>query len=570
MTQAQHDVTVSSGSVTGDTPFDAGGRELEITAAPGTEVTLTWEAQLAGAVGCWTTRGGRTKTIAPDWSGAFTASLTAEAPVGLFFDAASRCTYAYAFSETVTEVRSAVGISEELNRIVGSLTYTAGEQPSRLRLYGPGRPYEDVLADVAAWWTSADPLGGSGSLPVGTPDAARQPVYSTWYNFHQQLVQTELDAELELAADLGMGAVIVDDGWQTDDNARGYDYTGDWQVATTRFPDLAGHVARTKELGIVEMLWISLPFVGRKSDAVTAYGHLLLPDEGQEARLWDVRLPEARAHVAGICRRLVEDHGLAGLKIDFIDQWSSYPPTATPANADTDDYTVGVDLLLQAIVDDLKAVTDQPLVEFRQRYIGPRMLRYGNMLRVSDCPADSYTNRVGSVDLRHLIADRAVHTDMVMWAADDPEEDAAEQLLCTAFSVPQISMVLAELNDEHTAMLRRYLSWWSAHRDTLLDGRITAPRPDLGYPVVTSATDTEAVSVGYASDAVVPVGTRRTVVANATGTPSLVVELSSAARLDDVRDCRGLVRAALSADLAAGLHRISLPRGGTAVITAAE
>lgn len=364
-----------------------------------------------------------------------------------------------------------------------------------------------------------------------------------------------------------MRAVIIDDGWQTADNERGYDFTGDWQVATTRFPDLAAHIARTKDLGLAEMLWISLPFVGRRSEAVRTYGHLLLPDDGQKARLWDVRLPEARRHVAGICRRLVEDHGLAGLKIDFIDQWSAYPPTEAPATADTDDYTVGVDRLLQAIMNDLRAVTREPLVEFRQRYIGPRMMRYGNLFRVADCPGDAYTNRVGSIDLRHLVIDRAVHTDMVMWAPNDPAEDAAEQLLSTAFSVPQISMVLAELSEEHSAMLRRYLSWWSAHRETLLDGRITAPRPDLGYPVVTSSTATSAVSVGYAPDAVMPIGPGHTMIANATGTATLVVELEAPASLSEVHDCRGLERLDLAADLATGLHRISLPRGGTAVLT---
>lgn len=36
-------VTVSGGAVTRDTPCDdTGGRELEITAASGTEVILTW------------------------------------------------------------------------------------------------------------------------------------------------------------------------------------------------------------------------------------------------------------------------------------------------------------------------------------------------------------------------------------------------------------------------------------------------------------------------------------------------------------------------------------------------
>jgi alpha-galactosidase len=164
--------------------------------------------------------------------------------------------------------------------------------------------------------------------------------------------------------------------------------------------------------------------------------HLLLPDDGRMARLWDVRLPEARSHLAAICGRLVADHHLDGLKIDFIDQWSSYPSTPTPAAADTSSYTVGVDRLLAAIVTQLQAVVDNPMIEFRQPYSGPRMMRYGNMFRVADCPADGFRNRVSSLDLRHVIKERAVHADMVMWAATDPAEDAAEQLLCTAFLSP--------------------------------------------------------------------------------------------------------------------------------------
>ena len=226
------------------------------------------------------------------------------------------------------------------------------------------------------------------------------------------------------------------------------------------------------------------------------------------ARLWDVRLPEARSHVAAICRRLVADYHLDGLKIDFIDQWSSYPSTPTPAAADTSSYTVGTDRLLAEIVTQLRAVVDNPMIEFRQAYIGPRMMRYGNMFRVADCPADGFQNRVSSLDLRHLIKGRAVHADMVMWSASDPAEDAAEQLLSTAFSVPQISMLLSQLPNDHTAMLRHYLTWWAANREVLLWGQLRAPRPDLGYPVVTAVKDHRSVTISYAAESVVDVPSR--------------------------------------------------------------
>jgi alpha-galactosidase len=193
------------------------------------------------------------------------------------------------------------------------------------------------------------------------------------------------------------------------------------------------------------------------------------------------------------------------------------------------------------------------------------MMRYGNMFRVADCPADGFQNRVSSIDLRHLIKERAVHADMVMWTATDPAENAAEQLLCTAFSVPQISMLLSELPNDHTAMLRHYLSWWIANREVLLWGQLWAPRPDLGYPLVTAVKDRQSVTISYASEGVIHVRPGRAVVANATGSDRVVLDLSSPATVERVTDCFGIPSADGPADLPAGLHHFSIPRGGSCV-----
>ena len=563
------DLTTSVGvihEVSTDGPLDC--REVQIEAPEGAAVTVSWQVPLSGAVGFWTSRVGAPKSLGADWENPVTASVTAEAPAGLLFDGQSRCTHALAVSETVTEVAFSLAVSEELNRIQAEVKCIAGAEPTRLRLYPAGAAYEDVLSDISEWWSARDPLGGPGSLPPELPPAATEPVYSTWYNMHQQLEQDRLDAELELAVGLGMRSVIIDDGWQTEDNQRGYAYTGDWQVTPSRFPDLRAHVDRTHDLGMAELVWIALPFVGRESAAARDFEHLLLPDEERRsARLWDVRLPAARAHVAGICRRLVVDHHLDGLKIDFIDQWSSAPVTPPPAAADTESFAVGVDRLLSAIVDELCTAVAHPLIEFRQRYVGPRIQRYGNLFRVADCPADGFQNRVSSVDLRHLIKFRAVHSDMVMWSAADPAEDAATQLLCTAFSVPQISMTLSELPDDHLAMLRHYLSWWRANKDVLMGGRLVAPRPDLGYPVITALDGDGSVTVGYASELVITVPPGRAVIANATGDSSVVVDLALPSRIGAVTDCLGASREVATA-LPAGLHRLEIPRGGNCVIDA--
>jgi len=187
------------------------------------------------------------------------------------------------------------------------------------------------------------------------------------------------------------------------------------------------------------------------------------------------------------------------------------------------------------------------------------------MFRVADCPADGFQNRVSSLDLRHLIKGRAVHADMVMWSASDPAEDAAEQLLSTAFSVPQISMLLSQLPDDHTAMLRHYLTWWAANRDVLLWGQLRAPRPDLGYPLVTAVKDHRSVTISYAAESVVDVRPGRAVIANATGRDSVVANLTSAATVETVTDCFGVPRTDAPGELPAGMHHFPLPRGGSCV-----
>ena len=74
------------------------------------------------------------------------------------------------------------------------------------------------------------------------PDAARSPFYSFWYSQHQSVDAKSVEEECRRAAKLGFSSVIVDDGWQTDDNNRGYAFCGDWEPAADKFPDFLQHV----------------------------------------------------------------------------------------------------------------------------------------------------------------------------------------------------------------------------------------------------------------------------------------------------------------------------------------
>jgi alpha-galactosidase len=52
-----------------------------------------------------------------------------------------------------------------------------------------------------------------------------------------------------------------------------------------------------------------------------------------------------------------------------------------------------VDALMAETADTLRGINPEVLIEFRQRYVGPAIRKYGNMLRVKDCPNDAIRNR---------------------------------------------------------------------------------------------------------------------------------------------------------------------------------
>lgn len=81
--------------------------------------------------------------------------------------------------------------------------------------------YCDAVSDVADWWDKVN------SLPrVYVPKNATMPVYSTWYNFHQNIKDNEMIEECKKAYEYGMRTIIIDDGWQTENSSGGYAYCG--------------------------------------------------------------------------------------------------------------------------------------------------------------------------------------------------------------------------------------------------------------------------------------------------------------------------------------------------------
>ncbi|WP_205302114.1 glycoside hydrolase family 36 protein [Nonomuraea montanisoli] len=497
------------------------------------ELEIRLSVPLGDAVGFWHPDAGWTRTIVADWAGLANVSLVSGAVAGCLYDSRGTSMLAFAALDPVPETMVRYGVSEENKTFVVHLRVTAAGSPYRL-VFAP------ASASVAA---AMRKVRGAFGRPAPAPEGARVPVYSTWYGFSQAVEAEAVEAEASLAAELGCGALILDDGWQELGTGRGYHGVGDWRPDTAKFPDFAAHVARVRGMGLAYLAWVAPLLIGPRAECFPELSaHAPAPDVVPGARALDPRVPQVRRHVVDTCVRLVRDYGLDGLKIDFLETVMAY--AGTPSPGDIADVGTAMRVLLTELVTAVEAVRPGALIELRQPYTGPGMTPFGAMLRANDCPADAVANRVRTIDLGLLAVGGAVHADMLMWDPAAPARGAARQLIGAFHSVPQISARLGALSGEHRRMLAFWLERWRELRPVLLDGDVEPGRPDELYPVVRAALGERCVT-SVTADHVVPVDAGRhseITVVNGTSSGRLVLDVEGrtlrAARIFDADGSR--------------------------------
>ncbi|MFF3839099.1 glycoside hydrolase family 36 protein [Streptomyces sp. NPDC001930] len=534
-----------------------GLRMLHIDAA-GAPVEIRLSLPLGDAAGYWHPQAGWSRTIVADWAGRSTVSLVDGFATGCLYDHSGATMLAFAATDPVPEVRLRFGVSEENDTYVVHLELPAAPDPHRL-LFVPRSPsVATALAALRDWFAAA-----TQAMPV--PEAARLPVYSTWYAFNQQVDAAAVEQQAELAAEVGCGVLILDDGWQQLGSGRGYSGCGDWRPDPAKFPDFAGHVERVRGTGLRYLAWIAPLLLGPKAEchgrwAPLAPAAATVPG----AYVLDPRRPEVRAHVVDVCVSLVRDHGLDGLKVDFLDQAMVY------AGDGGDDVGQALTLLLTELRSALEEVRTELLLELRQPYVGPGMVAFGNMLRSFDCPGDAAANRVRTIDTALLAVGGAVHSDPLLWSATAPVEAAARQLVGALHSVPQISVLLDRLPRAHIEALRFWLAQWRRLRPQLLDGTVRPGRPDDLYTLVRAEADGASVSVVH-SERTVPLRLAEfteSVLVNASDVDRLVLDVADAGAHVEIviHACDGRMIERSRTTLRPGLQSLPVPRMGLALV----
>ena len=529
---------------------------------------IRWSVPLQDILYRWTPSCSLDRSIALDRSAYEDTMISSKAPAVVFFNGKSENRYSWSASECKKQLSFNTGIIEENGTVESVICLPLGQFTTQssehfvLRMDFRNVSINRAVKDIAEWWSR-----NCNMPPACIPKAAKKPVYSFWYSYHQRFSAEEIEEECQYAKKLGFDVCIIDDGWQTDDYSRGYAFCGDWQPSAVKIPDMKAHVEAIHKIGMKYVLWYSVPFMGYKSKHYDEFRNMILRDDADnQAGILDPRYKKVRDFLINIYKTAILSWKLDGFKLDFIDVWcnsennKSYEP-----GMDIADLQDAVDVFMTNVYSELKKINPDVLIEFRQTYIGPNMKKYGNMFRVGDCPNDILKNRTGVLDMRMFMCNAAVHSDMLMWNEAEKPELAALQIISVLFGVIQYSQRLDKLSEKTKQMSHFWLEFAREKSDLLLNSELTVYEPQLLYTWVQASNENECIAAVYSIDKCIRPEEKETIyIANGSEHDRVLAELNGRYHVK-IMDCYGNTVSEKS-EIMNNINILYVPMGGLAIL----
>lgn len=526
------------------------------------KLAVKWGAPLIGAHLTWSPIPYAVRGIPPTWGADTTESYAMRsAPIRAYVAYDDQNYMTVACSDAKNNVCIQMGLRESCGCLACGVFIRVdcaiAEYAARIRIDARKIPFTQCIEDAARWWETFE-----GYKPAPVPEAARKPLYSTWYSYHQNITPDALLSECKYFHALGCDTIIVDDGWHTAVKGGVYSTCGDWIPSAEKFPDMRAFVDQVHEIGMKMMLWYTVPFMGENTRCYPHFKDKMLGPYGNN-KTWilDPRYPEVREYIIGKYTEAIRDWGIDGLKLDFIDSFAQSDRVCE--GMDFVSVYDAVDRLMKDVLAALRAIRPDVMIEFRQSYIGPLMRTFGNMFRSSDTPNDSWKNRLNVLHLRQMSGNTAVHSDMTMWHLEESVESAAFQLTCVLFSVPQISVRAADLPPDHAAMIKTYLSFWNRYREVILSGKMTYKNFAANYTYVSARLgDTQVGAIYGGRVAYLEEPTDEIVLVNATMEKTVHIEADFSGTYQcRITDCMGRETGRCTVDMRTPI-RIPVPVNG--------
>ena len=334
---------------------------------------------------------------------------------------------------------------------------------------GPGRklkPFAVTIDRRDVLWTQAvGDWRDSLRYKRGTyPDGAWKPTFCSWYAVHAAVSGEWVERTAAIAAELGFGTFILDDGWSYDEAKRvnpetiktWYRDVGRWDAfSPVKFPDFQGHRERMRKIGINYVVWVAPYFVGTRAEAFRRWGfdrrQDVKPFEGNV--LLDIENREMMESSTEQLVRLMRDCGLDGLKIDFIDYVR--PSVDEPHGARSLEY-------VSDLMERLRKVRPDGLFEFRQSYATPATACLATQFRAGDVPFEWLDNLHRIAQIRLTMGDGIpIHSDPIYWAAEETDDNVDRHFMAAMAGVPMLSMDLEKLPASRRETVRKWIHYYT-------------------------------------------------------------------------------------------------------------
>ena len=340
-----------------------------------------------------------------------------------------------------------------------------------------------VWTDSLADWRKALAL----PLPE-FPEGAWEPVFCTWYAVHAAVTQDWVEKNAEVASRLGFRTLIIDDGWCFDVMKRvspetistWYEMIGDWFLSEKKFPDFENHRKRVQAMGRKYLLWVAPFLIGAKSELYKQLADIVKPEYHEGCYTFDSSRKEAAKLLLGKMKHVIQDYGLDGLKVDFLDY--IFPNMEEPRGEDTTHF-------IQELARTIREVKKDALIEFRQAYATPGMLAYGTQFRAGDVPFDFIDNFHRLAQIRISVGDGVpVHADPAYWHPQESPVNISRHMIASLAGVPMLSMDLLAISETEQKIIRHWLGFYQAHRETFNYGKwdVTYHQSGTAYAMVSN------------------------------------------------------------------------------------
>ncbi len=227
------------------------------------------------------------------------------------------------------------------------------------------------------------------------------PTWCTWpaWVSDEMCGRTVLE-NARIAKDLGIGTIILDDGWfgaGLDTEAEALNL-GDYAPDPSKFEDLSALIAQMQEMGLKVMLWFASLPLARTSKAYEKLRKYVMYQDGEEytsvngLAMLCPACRDVRTYVADQIEHLLKTYKPDGFKVDLYNCLPHDLCTSTHHEHDVHDAVAAVEATMKELWERAVSIKPDVLIELKQDYGNVRLIRHGTMVRAGDTAYDLDTN----------------------------------------------------------------------------------------------------------------------------------------------------------------------------------